>query len=82
LKPIQTIELAENLNGEIDWPVQYVNCRLYPVVDDRPLFFSFRVYNFNNVSVLTMYICENYGADKTRIYYIGLKGEFTQVHIP
>jgi hypothetical protein len=59
LKPIQIIELAENLLGEIEWPLQ--------------------VYNFNNVSTLVMYFTENYGADKSRIYYLGLKGEFSQV---
>jgi hypothetical protein len=24
MKPVQTIEMAENVNGEIEWPVQYV----------------------------------------------------------
>lgn len=40
---------------------------------------SLRVYNFNNVSSLTMYIPENFGADNTTISYIGLKGEFAAV---
>eukprot|EP01130_Rhizamoeba_saxonica_P013200 TRINITY_DN5603_c2_g2_i1.p1 TRINITY_DN5603_c2_g2~~TRINITY_DN5603_c2_g2_i1.p1 ORF type:complete len:131 (+),score=26.00 TRINITY_DN5603_c2_g2_i1:277-669(+) len=34
-------------------------------------------FKFNNVTSLTMYIQDNYGADTTKIYYIGLKGERT-----
>jgi hypothetical protein len=39
------------------------------------------VAKFTNVSSLTMYIPTNFGADSTRIYYIGMKGEYTVVRI-
>jgi hypothetical protein len=39
-----------------------------------PLYNS-RIAKFNNVSDITIYIPENYGADTTSVYYIGLKGD-------
>jgi len=59
MKPVQVLELAENVTGEIEWPVQ--------------------VYSFSNAYSLTMYFCENWGAESTIIYYIGLKGHFENV---
>jgi hypothetical protein len=38
-----------------------------------------RIAKFNNVSNITIYIPDNFGAENTRIYYIGLKGDFTPV---
>ena len=38
-----------------------------------------RVSRFNAVNSLTMHFPTNYGAETTRIYYIGLKGDFTEV---
>jgi hypothetical protein len=35
-----------------------------------------RMAKFNSVYDITIYIPANYGASKTRIYYIGLKGEY------
>lgn len=40
----------------------------------------FRVVTFNNVHHLTIHFPSNFGADSTKIYYIGLKGEFTEAH--
>lgn len=34
---------------------------------------------FGNCRDLTLYISANYGAEKTKIHYIGLKGEFSAV---
>lgn len=34
---------------------------------------------FSNITSLTMYISENYGEDTTKILYIGLRGEWTQM---
>jgi hypothetical protein len=36
-----------------------------------------RIVKFSSVHHLTMHFSRNFGADTTRIYYIGLRGEFT-----
>lgn len=36
-----------------------------------------RLTKFGNCRSVTMFISQNYGADRTKIHYIGLKGEFT-----
>jgi hypothetical protein len=36
-----------------------------------------RASKFSNISSLTIYISENFGADSTRLTYLGLKGEGT-----
>ena len=38
---------------------------------------TYRVNKFSNVRSLTLYFPSNYGADKTRIEYIGLSGDAT-----
>ena len=35
---------------------------------------------FSSVYHLTIHFPENFGSDSTKIYYIGLKGEFTEAH--
>jgi len=36
-----------------------------------------KIVKFSNISSITIFIKQNFGADTTRINYIGLKGEFT-----
>ena len=38
-----------------------------------------QVVTFSSVHHLTLHFPTNFGADNTKIYYIGLAGEFTQV---
>lgn len=38
-----------------------------------------KIVKFTNVHHLTLYFPRNFGDDNTRIYYIGLKGDFTEV---
>lgn len=38
-----------------------------------------RIAKFNGVHTLTLHIPENFGADRTTITFIGLKGEFQEV---
>lgn len=35
---------------------------------------------FSSVHHLTLHFPGNFGADATRIYYIGLRGEFSEAH--
>lgn len=41
--------------------------------------FSFRISRFSNVYHLSMHFPKNFGAETTKIFYIGLKGEWTEV---
>lgn len=41
--------------------------------------FSFRISRFSNVHHLSMHFPKNFGAETTKIFYIGLKGEWTEV---
>lgn len=43
------------------------------------LFCMSRVPKFSGVHSIDLYIPSNFGADSTRIHFIGLKGEFTEV---
>ena len=40
-----------------------------------------QVVTFSSVHHLTLHFPTNFGADNTKIYYIGLAGEFTQVRM-
>lgn len=40
--------------------------------------YSTKVVVFNSCHHLSIYFPTNYGSESTRLYYIGLKGEFTQ----
>ncbi|KAG5897260.1 hypothetical protein JTB14_013161 [Gonioctena quinquepunctata] len=42
--------------------------------------YNTKVVTFNNVHHLTLHFPTNFGADTTKIYYIGLKGEFSEGH--
>ncbi|CAG9798770.1 unnamed protein product [Chironomus riparius] len=42
--------------------------------------YSTKVVTFNSVHHLTLYFPENFGEEQTRIYYIGLRGEFSEAH--
>lgn len=44
------------------------------------LLFIFRVVKFSSVHHLTIHFPTNFGAETTRIYYIGLRGEYTTAH--
>uniref|UniRef100_A0A182JD90 PITH domain-containing protein n=1 Tax=Anopheles atroparvus TaxID=41427 RepID=A0A182JD90_ANOAO len=42
--------------------------------------YSTKVVSFANVHHLSIHIPSNYGGDTTTVYYIGLKGEFSEAH--
>lgn len=39
-----------------------------------------QVVKFNSVHHLSLYFPRSFGGDETRIYYIGLRGEFSEAH--
>jgi len=41
--------------------------------------YPIKVVKFPNVHHLTIYFPKNFGAESTKVYYIGLKGEFTKL---
>ncbi|KAG7218648.1 hypothetical protein INR49_019965 [Caranx melampygus] len=48
----------------------------------RPLFAvsCSRITRFSNVQHLSIHISKNFGAESTRVYYIGLRGEYSEAH--
>ncbi|XP_069126408.1 PITH domain-containing protein 1-like [Argopecten irradians] len=42
--------------------------------------YSTKVARFNSVEHLSIHFPTNFGADNTKVYYIGLRGDFTEVH--
>ncbi|KAF2884795.1 hypothetical protein ILUMI_21402 [Ignelater luminosus] len=42
--------------------------------------YSTKIVTFSTVHHLTLHFPSNFGADQTRIYYIGLKGEYQEAH--
>ncbi|PAV59000.1 hypothetical protein WR25_12843 [Diploscapter pachys] len=56
-------------------PEQMVDVKQDPAGEvDYPL----KTAKFNNVSHLSIFIERNFGADETKVYYIGLRGEYQQ----
>ncbi|KAG8451636.1 hypothetical protein GDO86_003723 [Hymenochirus boettgeri] len=39
-----------------------------------------KISRFSNVSHLSIHISKNFGAENTKIYYIGLRGEWSEAH--
>ncbi|XP_058855305.1 LOW QUALITY PROTEIN: PITH domain-containing protein 1 [Acipenser ruthenus] len=39
-----------------------------------------KIARFSGVTHLSIHISKNFGSETTRVYYIGLRGEFTQAH--
>ena len=58
-KPIQQIELGENLTGDAEYPVNQAK--------------------FSNISSLVLGFNQNYGAARTGISFIGIRGDFLRL---
>ncbi|KAG7219319.1 hypothetical protein INR49_019123 [Caranx melampygus] len=39
-----------------------------------------KITRFSNVQHLSIHISKNFGAESTRVYYIGLRGEYSEAH--
>lgn len=42
--------------------------------------YLFRIVKFSSINHLTIHIPRNYGNESTKVYYIGLRGEFSEGH--
>ena len=63
-------------DAETTQPAQVVTLQEdFKGVLDYPM----KVGKFNNVNNVTLFIENNYGAPRTRIYYLAFKGTFTAV---
>jgi len=58
-KPVQVVDLAENLTGEVEYPVNQSK--------------------FSNTSSIVLGFDENFGAGKTGVKFIGIRGEFLRL---
>lgn len=47
---------------------------------DAELEYPTKIARFSNVQHLSIHISKNFGAESTRVYYIGLRGEYTEAH--
>ncbi|KAK6632448.1 hypothetical protein RUM44_007490 [Polyplax serrata] len=52
---------------------------LHPDVNGT-LEYSTKIVKFSSVHCLTIHIPKNFGGETTKIYYIGLRGEFSEGH--
>ena len=75
-EPDQVLQLTRDVTGHIEYPVKSVPSPIYRIAMNS---IFYRVSRFNAVTSLSMHFPTNYGAETTKIYYIGLKGDFTEV---
>lgn len=59
--------------------ITYCNFHVSLDLLPRPSVFFLRYSRFQGVANLTLHFSDNFGGDTTKIYYIGLRGEATQV---
>lgn len=45
-----------------------------------PFLFAFRIVTFSSVYHLTLHFPKNFGADTSKIYFVGLRGDWTEGH--
>ena len=76
-KADQEFSLVRDTDGSVQYKTKVEKCTL-----EFFLNFTFsQVVTFSSVHHLTLHFPSNFGADNTKIYYIGLAGEFTQVRM-
>lgn len=73
----QEFEIMQDITGTLEYPLKLIFLLLFLLLN---LHF-FRIVKFSNVFHLTIHIPKNYGADTTKVYYIGLRGEFQPVSL-
>lgn len=78
----EEFELVQNPTGDLEYPLKYVpNAHCIWILIWMVIHITFhRPVQFSSVHHLSLYFPTNFGASNTRIYYIGLRGEFSEAH--
>ncbi|KAG9290929.1 hypothetical protein G9A89_011079 [Geosiphon pyriformis] len=67
-------------NLDFDAVETYLPTQTWELLETREIVeYTTRISKMSNVQNLTLFFPENYGDDITRIYFVGLKGEWTQI---
>ena len=83
LKSDQEFDLAHtDSNGIIEYATKYIDLcfHLTYIVWSEDLIVFVRIVTFSSVHHLTLHFPSNFGSETTKIYYIGLKGEWSPGH--
>ena len=69
---IDLVEPKDQTNDPIQYPLKLIQSICIPLID--------RIFKFSNVNHLTIFFPNNFGAPSTKINFIGIYGEFSQVN--
>ena len=75
----QEIELVPDCDGTIEYATKYESYS-QTTCTTHYQFVLIRIVKFSSVTHLTLHFPTNYGDETSRIYLIGLKGDWTPAH--
>ena len=75
----QEIELVPDFDGTIEYATKYESYSQTTCATHYQ-FVLIRIVKFSSVTHLTLHFPTNYGDETSRIYFIGLKGDWTPAH--
>lgn len=74
----QEFELQKDTEGMLEYATKLVPDNIISSLFNSII--CYRIVTFNNVNHLSIHFPSNFGEEHTTIYYIGLKGEFSEAH--